>query len=100
MGTWRDVVRSAWPFCPELSGSLRMALQAMRRVLSEAIGERGRLAMYYEERLIGSVWCFRITPDGKWEPFDIDQYCWKVRELEAQLAEVRRQLEGKMLAEA
>lgn len=29
--------------------------------------------MYFEEKMIDGVMCFRTTPDGEWRPFDIKE---------------------------
>lgn len=39
--------------------------------------------MFYEEKIINGVLCWRSTPDGKFTPFTMEQLSNRVKDLEA-----------------
>jgi hypothetical protein len=36
--------------------------------------------MYYDEKMINGVLCSRSTPDGKWEPFTLEELTIKYQQ--------------------
>ena len=49
--------------------------------------------MYYEERIIDGVLCWRDTPDGEWHEFTPVELTDKIAELEYRLADALDSLE-------
>ena len=47
--------------------------------------------MYYEEKIINGLLCYRTTPDGKWEPCPLHIVTTKLKETEEKLKETEKQ---------
>lgn len=45
--------------------------------------------MYYEEKLIDGVLCYRITPDGDWDQYDLKELSRRYVNLQQEFREYR-----------
>lgn len=45
--------------------------------------------MYYQERYVNNVWCFRTSPKGKWFPMSKAQLSQLATRFQRQLIELR-----------
>ena len=48
--------------------------------------------MYYEEKMINGLWCWRDDPDGEWIPFTQEQLSRLVESLNEKIRRLNRSL--------